>query len=426
MIFFIFFLFSTKFDILILYNFVWVRKMSHFNEAFINFTWVLLPVVVFLIYEVYNENINKRKNDLAMEFCLLSSLYLMFRFGSFKNVYIFSIVFDFVILIFYIKGKRLSGLIISIFMILVYYKLGLNILIFIFKLITYFVFRLLCKSKKNFLLLSYVSGFTFLIVSCFLRNIYIKLLFEYLVYYSVCYIIILFLIKAEKIIEINISYKELMRESQLRESLFKISHEIKNPIAVCKGYLDMFDVNNIDDFKKYIPIIKSEVDKTLNLLHDFSACKKVNLDLDIVDVSLLIEDITNNFKLMFDNRNIDFYVDIPDDEIYIYGDYNRLNQVFLNIIKNSIEAIDYDKKSFIRVSVDILDKVVKITIEDNGVGMNDYVLSKISEPFYTTKPNGTGLGVLLSNEIIGAHNGSIDYESEEGVGTIVVITLPLY
>ena len=401
-------------------------KMSHFNEAFINFTWVLLPVVVFLIYEVYNENINKRKNDLALEFCLLSSLYLMFRFGSFNNVYIFSIVFDFVILIFYIKEKRLSGLLISIFMIFIYYKLGLNILIFIFKLITYFVFRLLCKSKKNFLLLSYVSGFTFLIVSCFLRNIYIKLLFEYLVYYSVCYIIILFLIKAEKIIEINISYKELMRESQLRESLFKISHEIKNPIAVCKGYLDMFDVNNIDDFKKYIPIIKSEVDKTLNLLHDFSACKKVNLDLDIVDVSLLIEDITNNFKLMFDNRNIDFYVDIPDDEIYIYGDYNRLNQVFLNIIKNSIEAIDYDKKSFIRVSVDVFDKVVKVTIEDNGVGMNDYVLSKISEPFYTTKPNGTGLGVLLSNEIISAHNGSIDYESEEGVGTIVVITLPLY
>ena len=400
--------------------------MSHFNEAFINFTWVLLPVVVFLIYEVYNENINKRKNDLAMDFCLLSSLYLMFRFGSFNNVYIFSIVFDFVILIFYIKEKRLSGLFISIFMIFIYYKLGLNILIFIFKLLTYFAFRLLCKSKKNFLLLSYVSGFTFLIVSCFLRNIYIKLLFEYLVYYSVCYIIILFLIKAEKIIEINISYKELMRESQLRESLFKISHEIKNPIAVCKGYLDMFDVNNIDDFKKYIPIIKSEVDKTLNLLHDFSACKKVNLDLDIVDVSLLIEDITNNFKLMFDNRNIDFYVDIPDDEIYIYGDYNRLNQVFLNIIKNSIEAIDYDKKSFIRVSVAVLDKVVKVTIEDNGVGMNDYVLSKISEPFYTTKPNGTGLGVLLSNEIISAHNGSIDYESEEGVGTIVVITLPLY
>ena len=129
---------------------------------------------------------------------------------------------------------------------------------------------------------------------------------------------------------------------------------------------------------------------------------------------------------MFDSHNIDFIVDSIEDEIYIYGDYNRLNQVFLNIIKNSIEAIDYNKKSFIKVSVSISDKLVKVGIEDNGVGMNEYVLSKISEPFYTTKPDGTGLGVLLSNEIISAHNGSIDYKSEEGIGTLVVITLPLY
>ncbi len=401
-------------------------EMYHFKEAFINFTWVLLPVVVFLIYEVYIENINKKKNDLALEFCLLSSLYLMFRFGSFNNVYIFSIVFDFVILIFYVKNKKFSGLLISVFMIYMYYNLKINLFLLVFKFLSYFIFRYLCKSQKNFLFLSYFSGFLFLIVSCFFRGVYIKLLFEYLVYYSLCYLIIIFLLKAEKIIEINISYKELMKESQFRESLFKISHEIKNPIAVCKGYLDMFDVNNIDNFKKYIPIIKSEVDKTLNLLHDFSACKKVILDSDIIDVSLLIEDITNNFKLMFDNRNIDFYVNVPDDEIYIYGDYNRLNQVFLNIIKNSIEAIDYNKKSFIKVDVSVLDKFVKISIEDNGIGMNKYVLSKISEPFYTTKPDGTGLGVLLSNEIISAHKGSIDYESEEGVGTLAVITLPLY
>lgn len=400
--------------------------MYNFNEAFINFTWVLLPVVIFLIYEVYNENINKKKNDLVLEFCLFSSLYLMFSFGSFSNVYIFSIVFDFVILLFYVKEKNFSGLIISFFIIIIYYRLNVNLYILVFKFLTYFIFRLLCKSKNNFLFLSYFSGFLFLSISCFFRGIEVRLLFEYLVYYSLCYVIIMFLLKAEKIIEINISYKELMKENQLRESLFKISHEIKNPIAVCKGYLDMFDINNIDHFKKYIPIIKSEVDKTLNLLHDFSACKKVSLDCDIIDVSLLIDDISNNFKLMFDSHSIDFIVDCADDEIYIYGDYNRLNQVFLNIIKNSIEAIDYNKNSFIKIGVAVFDKCVKISIEDNGIGMNDYVLSKISEPFYTTKTYGTGLGVLLSNEIISAHKGSINYQSEEGVGTIVVITLPLY
>lgn len=399
--------------------------MAHFNEAFINFTWVLLPIVIYLIYEVYTENINKNKDDLVLGFCLFSSLYFMFRFGTFDNVYVMNIVFDYVVLLLYVKEKRVSSVIISLFIIFIYYFLNLNFYVIFFKFLTYLLFSFLFKSRKNFLLLSYFSGLLCLIIFCFLNNVIISSLFEYVVYYSVCYLIVLFLLKAEKIIEINVSYKELMKENQLRESLFKISHEIKNPIAVCKGYLDMFDINNINHFKKYIPILKCEIDKTLNLLQDFSACKKVKLECDVVDVSLLIEDITNNFKLMFDNRNIDFYVDIPDEEIYIYGDYNRLNQVFLNIIKNSIEAIDLNKKSFIKVSVSV-DKSVKVFIEDNGIGMNDYVLSRISEPFYTTKPNGTGLGVLLSNEIISAHKGSIEYESEEGVGTMVVITLPLY
>lgn len=399
--------------------------MAHFNEAFINFTWVLLPIVIYLIYEVYTENINKNKDDLVLGFCLFSSLYFMFRFGTFDNVYVMNIVFDYVVLLLYVKEKKVSSVIISLFIIFIYYFLNLNFYVIFFKFLTYLLFSFLFKSRKNFLLLSYFSGLLCLIIFCFLNNVIISSLFEYVVYYSVCYLIVLFLLKAEKIIEINVSYKELMKENQLRESLFKISHEIKNPIAVCKGYLDMFDINNINHFKKYIPILKCEIDKTLNLLQDFSACKKVKLECDVVDVSLLIEDITNNFKLMFDNRNIDFYVDIPDEEIYIYGDYNRLNQVFLNIIKNSIEAIDLNKKSFIKVSVSV-DKSVKVFIEDNGIGMNDYVLSRISEPFYTTKPNGTGLGVLLSNEIISAHKGSIEYESEEGVGTMVVITLPLY
>lgn len=399
--------------------------MAHFNEAFINFTWVLLPIVIYLIYEVYTENINKNKDDLVLGFCLFSSLYFMFRFGTFDNVYVMNIVFDYVVLLLYVKEKRVSSVIISLFIIFIYYFLNLNFYVIFFKFLTYLLFSFLFKSRKNFLLLSYFSGLLCLIIFGFLNNVIISSLFEYIVYFSVCYLIVLFLLKAEKIIEINVSYKELMKENQLRESLFKISHEIKNPIAVCKGYLDMFDINNINHFKKYIPILKCEIDKTLNLLQDFSACKKVKLECDVVDVSLLIEDITNNFKLMFDNRNIDFYVDIPDEEIYIYGDYNRLNQVFLNIIKNSIEAIDLNKKSFIKVSVSV-DKSVKVFIEDNGIGMNDYVLSKISEPFYTTKPNGTGLGVLLSNEIISAHKGSIEYESEEGVGTMVVITLPLY
>ena len=221
--------------------------MAHFNEAFINFTWVLLPIVIYLIYEVYTENINKNKDDLVLGFCLFSSLYFMFRFGTFANVYVMNIVFDYVALLLYKKKKRVSAIIISLFIVFLYYFLNLNFYVIFFKFLTYVLFSFLFKSRRNFLLLSYISGLLCLIIFGFLNDVIISSLFEYIVYYSVCYLIVLFLLKAEKIIEINVSYKELMKENQLRESLFKISHEIKNPIAVCKGYLETI-LRNIFQF----------------------------------------------------------------------------------------------------------------------------------------------------------------------------------
>lgn len=397
--------------------------MTDFVMLFVNFTWILFPIMVYLIYEVYIENVNKKKSDLVLSFCLLSSLYLILRFGTFDNRYLFVIVFDLIILLFYIKNNVFQSLCISFFAILYFSFPFVLLLKYLIYLCLYILFK---NRKKRYILFTFILNFILLFVLFFIRGILLEDVLQYIFYCFSIYFVIMILIKAEKIIEINISYKELMKENQLRESLFKISHEIKNPIAVCKGYLDMFDINNMSHFEKYIPIIKSEIDKTLNLLQDFSACKKVKIECDIIDVFLLLDDITNNLKLTFNHNNIDFYIENSDDEIFIYGDYNRLNQVFLNIIKNSIEAIDINKKSYIKIYTKLVDKKIKIYIEDNGVGISSFNMSRISEPFYTTKRNGTGLGVVLSMEIIGAHNGSLDYESEEGVGTTAIITLPLY
>jgi len=129
---------------------------------------------------------------------------------------------------------------------------------------------------------------------------------------------------------------------------------------------------------------------------------------------------------MFDNKNINFKFELLDDEIYINGDYNRLNQVLVNIIKNSIEAIDLNKNSYIKIYMEQREKEVKIFIEDNGIGISKENMKKINEPFFTTKTNGTGLGLVLSNEIIALHNGTLKYESEENIGTTAIITLPIY
>ena len=140
---------------------------------------------------------------------------------------------------------------------------------------------------------------------------------------------------------------------------------------------------------------------------------------------MLIEDIIDRQLPLMESNNIKFKSDLIDDDIYINGDYNRLSQVLVNIIKNSIEAIN-NKKGIITIKDVIKDNNINIIITDNGVGISKKIMTKIKEPFYTTKVRGTGLGVSLSDEIIKAHNGELIYESKENIGTKVTIKLPLY
>ena len=206
--------------------------------------------------------------------------------------------------------------------------------------------------------------------------------------------------------------------------MFKVTHEIKNPIAVCKGYLDMMDTNNIKQVNKYIPIIKQEIERTLTLMSDFLNLTKLSINKSKMDIVLLLDDICSSVDELLIEKNIHFIFDIIEDTIYIEGDYDRLKQVILNIIKNSMESIN-NKIGLIKLSTIIRGNYIVINITDNGCGMNKSTLKQIGNPFFTTKKNGTGLGVKLSNEIIELHDGKIKYISKEGVGTTVKIYLKI-
>ena len=217
-------------------------------------------------------------------------------------------------------------------------------------------------------------------------------------------------------------FKELQKEQQIRLSLFKITHEIKNPVAVCKAYLDMFDVTNLEHAKKYVPILRNEIERLLLLLQDFLLVNKANLNYEIMDVSMLLEEVTKEISPYMKEKQVSFHTDILEDELFINGDYLRLSQVLINLLKNSIEA----KSKEIHLWTNLTNQSLEVYIEDNGEGMKEEVMKRMMEPFYTTKRKGTGLGVSLSNEIVLAHQGKLEYRSKVGVGTRVKITLPLY
>ena len=156
---------------------------------------------------------------------------------------------------------------------------------------------------------------------------------------------------------------------------------------------------------------------------DFMEFSKIKISKDVIDVNLLLEDIEDELKLFIRNKKIILSTYIMKSEVFVEGDYNRLKQVFVNIVKNSVEAINGD--GVIKIFTHVLSDMCYIEFVDNGKGMDNEELSRVKEMFFTTKKNGSGLGVSLSDEIIKAHNGNMDYYSRVGVGTRVVVKLPV-
>ena len=372
-------------------------------QILFNVIILLFPLLVNLFYCTYSNNINKEQSKLWLDISLLSSLYLLLIFNKGNTDLI--ILFNIPLLFAFIKKRTFISLIITI--IILFNYIDTNITIYIIEyLIYYLIYFFYQKNIINlFLIIKFIFNFD---------------LFTGIIFIFIAYLVIFLYKKGEDIIKLHMNIKDLEKEKQLRTSLFKITHEIKNPIAVCKSYLDMFDINN-KDHERYIDILKDEMNNILLLLQDFLAMNKIKIQKEILDINLLLEDVVNQFEPVLKDKDIKFIYNICQDEVFIEGDYNRLNQVLINMIKNSIEAIE--NRGVIKINFE-MDKNFKIIIEDNGIGIPEDELEKIKEPFYTTKKNGTGLGVSLSIEIINAHNGKIEYIPLKK-GTRVIIELPI-
>ena len=389
----------------------------------------IFPILIYLIYLATDKNINRKEQKLYLALSLYASFYLLYKF-DFNNILVDLILLTSIIILFLLEDMWQMSIIFIFVSFIAYIKIS-NIYILFFgmylSLIIYFL-----KRKKLLNTILFIELYVIFVNLIFFIWIYVfnkhylsmNLILLILTNVFVINIVCLMYGIGKSALKVHLNYKELQNEKQIRMSLFKITHEIKNPIAVIKGYLDMLDVDNRKQVKRYIPIIRSETDRILTILQDFLLINKLNLELDIMDINLLVEDVVFKLEPLMKEKNIKLNIKLIDEEIYIYGDYNRLSQAFINILKNSIEAIDNNG------SIDILSKIIddklEINIIDNGIGIRKEIIDRIKEPFYTTKNRGSGLGVSLIYEIIEAHKGKVIYNSVYNKGTKVSIQLPLY
>ena len=398
----------------------------------INGILIVFPILIYEYFYIYMQNLKKEKIEILLNFALLISLYLsMYIKDSIPLTFQFSGLILPVIISYLVKIPKTAVLISIIIGEYIIRDLNYNIILVTSYFISlFFIYTVYNRTNKNenFLLKSY----TFLTTISILLNeihqiinnktLILDTILSIIIFILLTKIISIMLKEATNIMSLHSNLKEFEKEKSIRLSLFKITHEIKNPIAVVKGYLDMFDSKNLEKSEKYVGIMKNEIDRTLNLLTDFMEFTKIKVERKETDFNALIDDVKEVLIPFFITKNISYYFEVEED-LHINIDYLRMKQVILNIIKNAVEACE---KDFGHVSTTIFTDTESLCIyvKDNGSGMNKEILNNILTPFYTTKEKGTGLGVSLSKEIIEAHGGNLSYTSDLGKGTVCKITLP--
>lgn len=402
-----------------------------------NIILVVFPLLVYLVVKVYNDNITKKNNSTLIALSLITSLYLCLRFGAIQQNPKVLLFCNIPIVIAYMHQKPLLAAFLSVANIIYYnytYTYDVLILTVLIKYISYLILYI-CAKRKNLstngfiLSIAVIQGF-FLSFEYFFKDInitinnFIELIIIVFIYYFVTFAIVYIFKVTKKVDSLNKTIELLEKDKTIKDGLFKLTHEIKNPLAVCKGYLEMINLDNKEKSTKYISIMKQEINRSLNIMTDFMDFNKIKITKEQIELNLLLEDIYDCFKIIIKSKNTKLvYNDREDEIIYFEGDYERLKQVIINLLKNSLESIE--DKGRIELSSNIYKNHLDIVIEDNGIGMTKEELTRITEMFYTTKKTGSGLGVALSNEIIKAHNGELIYYSEKNKGTKAIIRLPL-
>ncbi len=397
--------------------------MNFFIESILYIIVILFPILLNLFFTAYKENINKKESKAFLNISLLLSMYLGLYFFNYLDNNTFIIFSTITIYLSFInKNSYVSFILLFIYFdslnIIVDASISIYIINIILYLIIYYIYSLTDMSKKAFLLLFETITVIFFIVN-FKAIITVQVIITYLISFYFAYLLVF---KSKEVIKVFLTLKEVKKENFIKLSLFKITHEIKNPLAVIKGYLDMFNIDNKEKSVKYIGIIKNEVKRTLNLLSDLNDFNKISINKERIIFSELLDELKDILEPYFKENKIDYLIKTEND-ILINLDSQRIKQVLINVVKNAIEASEENGKINFTSYVN-KDRLI-IIVEDFGKGMEKDTLDNLFTPFYTTKDYGTGLGLCLSKEIIEAHKGLINYTSFIGKGTTVKIVLPI-
>ena len=213
----------------------------------------------------------------------------------------------------------------------------------------------------------------------------------------------------------------------LGEMAATVAHEIRNPLGGIAGYAGMLerDLDSDDPNRRLVQKITEGVGRLNRIVVSLlNYTRPLRLNVHPVNLVELLEETTAFFAIDIERSREDIRIerDFPDGDLICRIDPEQLQQVILNLLQNAMQAMP--DGGAIAVGLRVEENQGVLSIGDTGIGMADEVREKLFTPFFTTKEDGTGLGLVTSKKIIDAHNGKIRVDSEPGRGTQFSISLP--
>ncbi len=417
------------------------------DELLLHFFIILVPLLIYQIYWANEklEILHLKESSILFMTLLLSAitcmLFPIFKLSGFSYDYRSLLI----IYAFLYGGRKIGLWLIVITVFFRFYLDGQGFLFSLFMLPFFYGIPFILSSKwrkfskkKKYLYSTIMSTFAMLIFSCILliwgsaMDVDVPLPVHPFLSLFICvigYVVTLFLmiyftefLRENKLMKIAIQESEKM--TVVSELAASIAHEVRNPLTVVKGFIQLIEKEENSSNKQYMKLVLSELDRAESLISDYlNLAKKTEIQKKPIDISDLIKSIHSVIQSYSNINGVRIQTSI-EQKLYVLGDMGKLKQAFYNILKNGIEAV-LDDQGLVEIKVYRSLRSVHVEFSDNGIGMNDDELLKIGEPFYTNKESGTGLGVMVTKAIIHDHGGSISYESTLRQGTLVKVSLPL-
>ncbi|WP_391201682.1 ATP-binding protein [Psychrobacillus sp. L4] len=403
----------------------------------INILFLVFPV---LLTVVFLDNIKESHYSLFLLFFSLSMLLCMIYPIRLEIGFLFDLRYvPFIIVALYGGYKRLLPL----YIILNIYRLVIGgdgfVLSFAYSTVIFIVLpmikhRFMGYNTKNRIMTGVIAGVMIMVIYLLQLSLYFEILTrEYwtLAFYAVTthgFVIAINLIMIEKIIS-NIKNREnFLRAERLHvmsELSASVSHEIRNPLTVTKGFLQLLDVskNITGEDKVYIDFSLQELIRAEHILNDYLAFAKPQSEHMVYsDLKEETEYVKNILIPLAIIHNVEI-VCVFSNSLKKIFDQNQMKQCLINLLKNAIEAM---KEEGGTLSVQVIEqgKNIVISIQDEGIGMTKDEILHLGKPYYSNKKEGTGLGMLMVYGTISKIKGKVDVESKIGEGTTFTITIP--